>query len=289
VTTRPGVTRALVAIASAGLLTACGAGGFGSAPPEPTAKVIRSYVALGDGFTAAPDTGTTVGDDGCQRSDVNYPALLAHDLGVGKVRDVSCVGATTTSVTTETKPAKGKPSVPPQLDAVTRDTDLVTIGLGIEDRKLASHMFEVCTEVPCGDKVTPQAILKDVGTMGASLTSVVRAVQDKAPNAYVVVLGYPGIIPDAGACDAIRHLDQTTIDAANYVLDQINREVQSAARDTAVSFLDVARLSAGHELCSGQPWIRSREGKRAHPGTYQPAAAEQRAVADALEMVVRHR
>jgi hypothetical protein len=278
----------LAGVALTGLLAACGAGGFGSAPP-PADRDIRSYVALGDDFTAAPDIGTTVGDDGCRRSDVNYPALVAQDLGVTKVDDVSCAGATSGSVTTESRPAEGKPAVPPQLDAVDEDTDLVTIGVGIEDRDLFANMFNICTAMPCADKVTPQAILKDVDTMGTSLTAAVRAVQDKAPNAYVVMVGYPNILPDAGACDAIRDLDQTTIDAANYLLDQINREVRSTARDTGVGYLDVARLSIGHELCSGESWIRSRKGKHGHPDVYQPAATEQRAVADALEALVKSR
>jgi hypothetical protein len=279
----------LVGLALTGLLTACGAGGFGSAPPSPATRDIGSYVALGDDFTAAPDTGTTVGDDGCRRSDVNYPALVAHDLGVTKVDDVSCAGATTGSVTTETRPAKGKPAVPPQLDAVAEDTDLVTIGAGIEDRDLFANMFNICTAMPCTNKVTPQAILKDVDTMGTSLTAAVRAVQDKAPNAYVVLVGYPNILPDSGACDAIRDLDQTTIDAANYLLDQVNREVRSTARDTGVGYLDVSRLSVGHELCSGESWIRSEKGKHGKPDVFRPEAAEQRAVADALEALVKSR
>jgi hypothetical protein len=277
----------LLALTMTALLAACGAGGFGSAPPSPDQQSIRHYVALGDTFTAAPDTGSTVADDGCRRSDVNYPTLLAHSLGTTNVDDVSCAGATTTSVTTETKQAKGRPAVPPQLDAVTKDTDLVTLGLGIDDRDLFSHMFDICTAMPCTDKVTPQAILKDVDTMGTALTAAVRAVQDKAPDAYVVVVGYPNMTPDSGSCDAIHGLDQTAIDAANYLLDQVNREIRSTSRDTGVGYLDVARLSAGHELCSGDPWVREAKGKHSHG--YEPVAAEQSAVADALETLVKNR
>jgi hypothetical protein len=283
------VASPLVGIAVTGLLAACGAGGFGSAPPSPVRQDIGSYVAMGDSFTAAPGTGTTVGDDGCLRSDGDYPALLAPALGATKVDDVSCVGATTTSVTTETKPAKGRPAVPPQLDAVDKDTDLVTIGLGIEDRGLLSNMFNICTAQPCTTKASPQAILKDVDTMGTTLTAAVRAVQDKAPNAYVVVVGYPNLTPATGSCAAIGDVDQTTLDAASYLLDAINRELRSTARDTGVGYLDVARLSTGHELCSSEPWIESKAGRRGHPATYQPVDAEQRAVADALATLVKSR
>jgi hypothetical protein len=279
----------LLGVAATGLLAGCGAGGFGSAPPSPSDQGIHRYVALGDSFTAAPGVGSTAGDDGCERSDSNYPALLAHALGVTTVDDVSCAGASTAAVTTEMKPAKDKSAVPPQLDAVARDADLVTIGLGVEDRDLMSNMFKVCTTVPCTDKVPPQTILTDIGTMGNALTAAVRAVQDKAPDAYVVLVGYPSILPDTGSCDALRGLDQTTIDTVNYLLDQINREVRSSARDTGVGYLDVARLSAGHELCSGAPWVRARQGKHGRPDTYEPVAAEQQAVATALETLVKNR
>lgn len=280
------VARPLLGIALACLVAACGAGGFGSSQPEQGTQPLRSYVALGDGFTAAPDTGTTARDDGCRRSDANYPALLAHDLGITDVHDVSCVGATTSSVTTETRPGKGRPAVPAQLDAVSKDTDLVTISLGLEDRDLVANIYDVCTAVPCTTKIAPQAILKDIDTMGTALTAAVRAVQDKAPDAYIVVLDYPNLTPDSGSCDEIRGLDQTTIDAANYLLDQIDREIRSTARDTGIGYLDVARLSSGHELCSDEPWVVAGKGRH---GGYQPVAAEQRAVADALRALVKNR
>lgn len=270
------------------LLSACG-GGFSSAPPSPPDDTIHSYVALGDTFTAAPGIGSTTGDDGCERSDANYPALAAQELGVKDVHDVSCAGVTSGALTTDTKPGDDTSSVPPQVQAIGRHTDLVTIGIGLADRDIVPHAFAICTALPCIDKVQPQDVLDDIDAMAGSLTAAVRTIQDKAPNAYIVLVGYPKITPDTGGCDALPKLDQPALDAANQVLDSVNREIRAAARDTGVAFLDVAALSVGHELCSGDPWVEARTGKHAAPTDFRPLAAEQKAVAGALADLVRTR
>ena len=74
----------------------------------------------------------------------------------------------------------------------------------------------------------------------------------------------------------------------NRVLDEINREARSTARETGVGFLDVARLSTGHELCSGEPWVENSQGKKDERTDYRPVAAEQRAVATELAALVRN-
>jgi len=275
----------LVALALAGLLAGCG-GGFSSAPATPPDETVHSYIALGDDFTAAAASDTNAGADGCARSDKNYPALAAADLKVKQFRDVSCPGATTASLTTKTDLAKDK-SVPPQLDAVDKGADLVTMGIGLEDRDFLQHVFAICLAAPCGAKIPPATILADVDAMSESLAAAIRSVQDKAPDSYIVLVGYPTITPDAGKCDALPDLDQSALDAATQVLDEINRELRFTARETGVSYLDVARLSTGHELCSGEPWVQADKGRKGTT-TYHPVAAEQRAVADALVALVKN-
>lgn len=278
----PGLAVALVL-----LLAGCG-GGFGSAQPRHPDQSVRSYVALGDQFTAAPGAGDSSDDSGCPRSAMNYPTLLGKAMHIPHVKDVSCAGATTGALTAGHKPAKGKATVPPQFDALAKDTDLVTIGLGLQDHDLADHAFDICTALPCGEAAPAQTILDDLDTLAKALTVAVRAVQDRAPRSYIVVVGYPRITPDSGSCRALPRLTQNARDAANRVLDQINEDLQSTARETGAAFLDVAQLSRGHELCSTDPWI---ETARADDGslTFRPLPAEQHAVADALASLVEHR
>jgi hypothetical protein len=283
--TWPGaVGLALVAV----LLTACGAGGFGSTGHSEPDLAVHSYVALGDGFTAAPYVGAQA-DEACRRSTENYPSLVADKLHLDDFRDVSCTGATSRAITHASKPGKGKDKVAAQIEALHRNTDLVSIGAGIEDRDLLQHIFEVCTALPCGTKVVPQETLKDIAQVGEELASAVRAAQDAAPDAYIVLVGYPHLAPAEGSCTELPELDQSGLDAANYLLDDINGEIRSVARQTGAGFVDVSALSQGHELCSDEPWVKGRTSKVGESVAYHPVAAEQRAVADALIAQVRSR
>ena len=76
------------------------------------------YVSLGDSYTAGPlvltPTGTPID---CARSDHNYPSLVAEDLGVGELVDVSCSSAETKHMT---EPQTGLPLGGHQPAAVRR-------------------------------------------------------------------------------------------------------------------------------------------------------------------------
>ena len=276
---RPRTSASLVAgIASVVLLTGCSGGGFGSAKPDRPDDRITSYVALGDGFTAAPYVDKTV-DDECLRSNHDYPALLATDLGVKDFKDVSCTGVGTRALTHRTKAPEGRARQAPQLDALDSDTDLVTIGVGIEDSDLLHRMFEVCTAWPCTDKVRGQELVRDVDRMGLSLVDAVRAAQQHAADAQILLIGYPKITPIDGTCRLLPDLDQDQLDAVNAVLDRVNGQIQSVARQTGSTFVDVAAVTTGHELCSDDSWFTGRKTVEDEAVAYHPKAAEQAAVA----------
>lgn len=271
-------------------LAGCG-GGFSSNPPPPPDDTLRSYVALGDGFTAAPYTGKTAGDDGCLRSATNYPALLAEELGIKDVRDVSCTGAPVHAVTDKYTPGKGDTALAPQIDAIDKDTDLVTIGIGIEDDDLLDDMFKVCLQQPCTPGTTYYTeVLDEVNRAGEAFTEAVRDIQAKAPEAYIVVVGYPRFTPPPeGACDAYPTQPQASQDVVNYVLDQFESKLRSAARQTGAGYVDVADLSTDHVLCSAEPWVHDMHTKPGKAIAYHPLEAEQRAVAAAAATQVRER
>lgn len=268
----------LVVATLSAALAGCSGGGFGSEQPPPTRDVIRTYVALGDGFTAAPYAGRTVDED-CLRSDENYPHLLAAALDV-EVTDVSCTGVGTRALTHRTRPPAGGPRVAAQVDAVSSDTDLVSIGIGIEDQDLLARMFEICTTFPCRDPETRgQTYVRDVARMGISLTDAVREVLEKAPDARVVLVGYPQITPTEGRCRQMPELTQEQLDAVNTLLGQLNGQIRTVARLTGATFVDVADLSTGHELCSDDPWISGKKSVDGESVAFHPRAALQDAVA----------
>ena len=182
--------------------------GTGRAQHAPTSAeeppTFTSYAALGDSYTAAPFVPVTDLAEGCLRSNGNYPALLAAELGIEDVRDVSCSAAETGDVEAPQQVAGGQGTVAPQLRAVTRGTDLVTVGLGGNDEDLFA------TLVGCvggfgpaapGATATPtpgRCLGTDVGAPTAAIArtgdrveAALEAVTAKAPGAEVVLVGYP--------------------------------------------------------------------------------------------------
>lgn len=107
--------------------------------PEP-------YVALGDSYTSGPKIPRQSGTPaGCDRSDHNYPAVVARQLGVtaADFRDVSCSGATITDLTAAQKTSNG--TNPAQLSALSTRTRLVTLGIGGNDIGFGSTVTKCIT------------------------------------------------------------------------------------------------------------------------------------------------
>jgi hypothetical protein len=285
------VTVALLPVLAAFLvLTGCGAGGFGKANPTAPKTSISDYVALGDGFAAGPDLGR-VTDRSCQRTADNYPAQVAKLVAVNTVKDVSCTGAGTRALTNSFRSPITHKELAAQLDSVTSRTDLVTLGIGLADRGLLEDMFRICVALPCGpDVVSPKPIITQLKLYGQDLTNAVRTIQDKAPAAVIVLVGYPQLMPPAssGGCKELPKVASAQLDAAHLVLQQINDSIRSAAQQTGASYVDVAALSQNHTACDSVPWVNGFRPKNgAQP--YHPLAAEQKAVAEAIAAQVRAR
>lgn len=97
------------------------------------------YVAMGSSYAAGFGIQPQVPDAGsCERSELDYPHLVAARLHL-ELDDVSCGGAVTAN-------ALDTPlcSAPPQIDAVTSNTRLVTMTIGGND------VNYVGTAIECG-------------------------------------------------------------------------------------------------------------------------------------------
>lgn len=271
-----------LALAALTVLTACGSGGFAGPAPTPTPKKIENYVALGDGFSSAPYLGPDTSGTGCRRSGENYPAQVAREISAVTLTDVTCVGATTQNLTTKDSPPDAKRKLAAQLDAVTQDTDLVTIGIGIEDKGLLQNMFRICESEPCGDDVLAPPMYKQLDTYGAAFTAAIRTIQDISPTALVVVVGYPQLMPARGTCSALPPMSDTQLGYASLVLTKLNTLMRAATQQTGAKFVDVAELSKDHTACSDDPWVNGYKTTKGTKQGFGPVAAEQEAVAQAV-------
>ncbi len=257
--------------------------------PSTTATFDR-YVALGDSYTAAPLVPPTDPASICLRSGANYPALVAAALGDTPLEDVSCSGATTANATTPQ--GSGDLTVPAQLDAVDAGTDLVTIGLGGNDFGLFGTLVGQCTQLasgdpdgtPCRDALTTDGsdrLTQSLSGIRDNLEGVIAGVRDRAPTARILVIGYPQIAPASGSCDLLPLAtgDYAFVRTVNKGLDAALRQ---GARRARAEYVDLWKPSAGHDICSDDPWINGRVTSAQRALAYHPLAVEQQAVADLI-------
>lgn len=287
---RPALRLLLVAaVLGPGALAACSEDskrstpGAGSPPPG----AIR-YVALGDSYTSAPGIPQT-STDGCFQSSNNYPHLVAAAVDAIDLIDVSCGGATTTTLLEGQDTPDG--NKPPQVDAVTDETDLVTIGIGGNDNGLTDALFGICLQVaatdptgpPCRAATTAQAS-SAVSQIEDLVGSVLDAVVEAAPDARVVVVSYPKLLPTSGAtCPDLVSFATGDYAYVDEVVRQLNGAVRRAANSHGATYADLYTASEGHDICSDEPWINGLA--LAADGTFplHPLLAGQEAVAKLVE------
>lgn len=251
-----------------------------------------SYVAIGDSYTAGAGTGPVVAGPGagCAQVTASYPRLLATELGA-RLHDASCAGARASDATEPQVTGSGA-TWPSQLDALSADTDLVTVGLGFNDDGYFADATLGCAAVaatdrdgaPCRDlgagaQRTAASTLAD--RIGDRLRDLLGEVEDRAPHAEVLLVGYPQLVPASGTCP------QLPLAAGDYgyVRDQfdlLDEAMRQAAADAGVGFVDVHAASAGHDICaSDDAWVNGAR-PTAGAAAYHPFAEEQKAVADLI-------
>lgn len=254
-------------------------------------KAGDRYVALGDSYTSAPGVGTATGPAGCLRTDGNYPHLLATALDL-ELTDVSCGGAKTQDMT---KPqVAGAETVAAQVDAVTEDTDLVTLSIGANNGSVYGNLVVSCarlavtnpTGAPCSDlaQKNPDVLPQVFDGVAAGIVETVAAILDRAPNARIVIVGYPQIIPAQGTC-ALLPLAEGDYAFGRGVLQEFVEAQAEAAEQAGAEYVDVWAASEGHDICAADPWVAGFRPAKA--GTaYHPYAEEQAVVADLVEALV---
>lgn len=254
-----------------------------------------SYVAIGDSYTAGAYLGRVDGLDGCGRSRANYPHLLAEAADLD-LEDVSCSSATTRAVfESQTTPVR---SVAPQIDAVDADTDLVTIRIGFNDFGLSARVFTACpglaaqqpaATAPCtaADRAGGAAAVQpSLDQLPDRLREVTAAVLKKAPDAQVVLIGYPSIFPADEPC-ANLPLAPGDLPLVRHVVEGINAAESAVADELGLTFVDMTEISEGHDICGAEPWIAGATNDPDRGSSpWHPYREEQQAVADLLRAAI---
>jgi GDSL-like Lipase/Acylhydrolase family len=235
--------------------------GVAATPAQATSSPLR-YVALGDSYSAAsgvlpPDL---FAPPWCLRSIRNYPHVIAAQTGA-RLTDVTCGAAETSHFFTSQYPG-----VPPQLNALKGDTELVTMTIGGNDSGVFINTIIQCGAAglstlgqgsPCKNQYGSSFEDTIRTTTYPSLVNALQAVRARAPAAKVGILGYPWIMPATGGCFAKVPVAKGDVPYVRGIQATLNDAVRRAADATGATYVSLNQVSNGHDACQpiGVRWV----------------------------------
>ena len=254
-------------------------GGIDLPDPVVDTEVTTSidYVAMGDSFSAGPFIGTMRSDPtGCARSKDIYQDFLADWLYVASYTDVTCSAATTADLYDRMLMFDGN-TTRPQLDAVSADTDLVTLGIGGNDFGIYDSLIR-CQRGTAA--VCPVERLRtDAGKVAGRVEQAVRRILEIAPDAEVMVVGYPDILPTEGTCRAVG-VPPDVLGPVTEVAGLLNDSLRTGATAAAATYVDMEAVSEGHDVCAkGRAWVNGPRLRVGVAAPFHPKINGMRAVA----------
>jgi hypothetical protein len=243
-----------------------GTAGAGSAGPSGAAAPTH-YVAFGDSYTAGPLIPTATGSPaGCLRSTHSYPFLVAAAAGAATFTDVSCQGATTADMTHPQSVPLG--TNPPQDAALSASTTLVTLQISGNDIGF-THIIINCTTLsftnpfgsPCKDHYTSggtDQLRAAISAAAPKVAADLRGIHAGAPNARVLLVGYPVILPNSGdGCWPEVPIAFGDVPYLRGVEKTLNAMLAAEAVGNGATFVNTYTASIGHDVCQapGTKWV----------------------------------
>jgi GDSL-like Lipase/Acylhydrolase family len=260
--------RGLAAVAGGSLLVIAlsGTAGAGVSGP-PGAAGPPHYVALGDSYTAGPLVPSQTGSPaGCLRSTHSYPFLVAAGTAAATFTDASCQGATTADRTHPHAVPLG--TNPPQDNALSASTTLVTLQISGNDIGFIS-IIEHCATLsltnpfasPCKDYYTSggtDRLRAAIAAAEPKVTADLQGIHADAPNARVLLVGYPVILPNSGdGCWPVVPIAFGDVPYLRGVEKALNSMLATVAAANNATFVDTYIASIGHDVCQapGTKWV----------------------------------
>jgi lysophospholipase L1-like esterase len=204
-----------------------------------------NYVALGDSYASGVGAGNYYSSSGsCDRSPNAYPALWAAANSPASFTFVACSGAKTSDVINN------------QLSALTSSTTLVSLTIGGNDAGFSSIMETCVLESTSSCESAISAAEQGINaTLPGTLQKLLTDIHADAPNARVVVVGYPLFYDlSVSFCLGLSSGDHQALDTGINDLDGL---LATAAANNDAAFADARPAFAGHELCDGSGWLNS--------------------------------
>ncbi len=239
-----------------------------------TQVATDQMVALGDSYAAGVGSRIYYADSGtCYRSPASYPVTIA--TGAGLALDFrACSGAAVADVrSTQTR-------------ALSPSTRYVTVTVGGNDVSFAPVLTE-CAKPSwwgnCNGRINDALqILRT--QLPARLAGLYAEIRTRAPQATVVVTGYP-LLFNGQDCNLLTFFSPAEEQRLNDATNELDALIQSQATAAGFTFADPRPAFAGHAVCdrpeylngASYPIINSyhpnSSGHAAYAAVVQPALA----------------
>ncbi|WP_369373904.1 SGNH/GDSL hydrolase family protein [Promicromonospora sp. Populi] len=210
----------------------------------PSYAAGESYVALGDSYSSGTGTRAYINDGTqCLRSVYAYASLTAAARSY-TLNFRACSGAVVADVTNT------------QLSALSSSTRYVTITVGGNDAGFADVLTECALPAWASDCAGTVAAARTFisNTLPGRLSTLYTAIRTRAPNAKVVVVGYPKLF-NGEDCNLATFFSPEDEAALNNASVLINSVTATAASARGFTFVNPVNAFTGHAVCDSTEWI----------------------------------
>ena len=181
----------------------------------------------------------------------------------------------------------------PQLSALAPDDSLVVLTLGGDDLGFMNVLGK-CMELsftdpwgsPCQAHYTPggtDQLAAAVRADAPRMAAVLSAIAARAPQARIVLVGYPDLFPLGGGCWPAVPITNGDVAYLRGIELQLNAMLAADAKAAGATFVNTYTPTIGHDFCQPEK-IRDVEGLL--PGSwvlpFHPNARGQAAIAAAV-------
>jgi lysophospholipase L1-like esterase len=210
----------------------------------PASAATVNYVGMGDSYASGLGAGNLSGGS-CDRSSGAADQLWANTHSPASFAFVACAGATTADI------------INSQVSALSSSTTLVSVTIGGNDVGF-SDVMATCVLSSTSSCVSAVSNAENEAQtqLPAELDNAYNAIRSHAPNAKVVVVGYPEFydLAKSSSCIGLSTQDRTALNGGADVLDSV---IQAAAARHGFTWSDVRSAFAGHEICDSSSWLHS--------------------------------
>jgi lysophospholipase L1-like esterase len=202
-----------------------------------------AYTALGDSYSSGVGSRTYYPDSGsCSRSEYAFPVLVAQRTGT-QLTFAACSGARVADVQNN------------QLASLNAGTAYVTVSAGGNDVGFSSVITACARPWPytCTTELT-NANNTIRNTLPGRLDGLYNAIRGRAPNAKVIVVGYPRLF-NGEECNAFARISPGEQSELNKTADLLATTISARAAAHGFTFADPRSAFAGHAVCDDVEWL----------------------------------